>query len=111
MKNLIESLFIDACAAKAIASIDYDRAVEAVNYAESVGVTIAEGEIVNCGFGYEVWEFYAFGRTPSGSHRRYGAIQDKPGSSLWRVHGKAQTFTLADMVIHLTNAIVNESSL
>lgn len=111
MKQLIESVFTAAAIEKAQAAIEYDRAVEAVNYAESVGVTIAEGEIVNCGFEYEVLEFYAFGRTPSGSHRRYGAIQDKPGSSLWRVHGKAQTFTLADMVIHLANAIVKESSL
>lgn len=84
---------------------------EAVREAEAKGLSVSSANMVDCGFEYQVWEFYVYGPKPGGNRRRLGAIQDRPGSSLWRVHGMTQTFTLAGIVRHLTAAIIDGAAL
>lgn len=109
--RIIEELFASAAIDKALQTEAIAEAGRAINEAEARGLTVTQASPVDCGFDYVVMDFYVYGRTPAGSHRRYGAIQDKPGSELWRVHGMSQTFTLAGVIRHLTAAILDGAAL
>lgn len=68
------------------------------------GISVSDDITVDCGFDYVVKEFYVYGCGKAG-HKRFGAIQDKPGSDQWRVHGLTQTFTRQGIVAFLAKCI------
>ena len=87
------------------------EAMEAIREAEAQGITVTEASPVDCGFDYVVLEFFVYGCKPGGNRRRLGAIQDRPGSMLWRIHGRQGAYPLADIIRRMTNGIIEGSAL
>lgn len=70
------------------------------------GISVSDDQTVDCGFDYVVKEFYVYGCGKAG-HKRFGAIQGKPGSDLWRVHGLTTAYTRQGIVAFLAVCINN----
>lgn len=98
-------------AERALVSAAITDALEAVREAEAQGITVTEASPVDCGFDYVVLEFFVYGCKPGGNRRRLGAIQDRPGSMLWRIHGRQGTYSLAEIIRLMTNGIIEGSAL
>lgn len=96
---------------QALVSAAITEALEAVREAEAQGITVTEASPVDCGFDYVVLEFFVYGCKPGGNRRRLGAIQDRPGSMMWRIHGRPGCHSLPDIIRLMTNAIVEGAAL